>query len=341
MLEYRSFSVSSRAAHRIHSINIMLTTDNIKRLAFESGFDLCGVTTPDIIPEAKQRFEQWLESGYHGELEYMARNADRRADPQLTLASARSVIILGLNYYQPDSSESTPKGYGRVSRYARGRDYHKIIEKKTRSLIRRIRMTLEATAHLEFRWFVDYGPMLERAYAEKAGIGYIGKNGMLISRQFGSWLFLSEVITDLELVPDDPQTINHGRCGKCTRCIDACPTGAIVQDRVVDARRCISYLTIERPSKIPDSLAARMESLIFGCDICQEVCPHNGRAVPTRHRELLAGNGVGEFLDAHKILHLETREQFLDLTAGTPLTRPQLDNLKRNARIVLRNQAGV
>jgi epoxyqueuosine reductase len=199
-------------------------------------------------------------------------------------------------------------------------------------------MKLEATAIQEFRWFVDYGPMLERAYAEKAGLGYIGKNGMLISRQFGSWLFLSDIITDLELAPDDPHATNHGRCGKCTRCIDACPTGAIIRDRVVDARRCISYLTIERPADISESLAAKMGSLIFGCDICQEVCPHNGRAVLTGHKDLLGGRGVGEFLDARRILQLETRGQFLDLAAGTPLMRPRLDNLKRNARIVLKNQ---
>ena len=340
MRDIEFFSISSQLTYRLHSIVAMLTSDNIKRLAFESGFDLCGITAPDVIPEAKQRFEQWLDSGFHGELEYMARNTDRRADPRLTLSTAKSVIMLGLNYYQPNLEESIPKGYGRVSRYARGRDYHKIIEKKTRSLIRRIRMKFEATSSREFRWFVDYGPMLERAYAEKAGLGYIGKNGMLISRQFGSWLFLSEIITDLELIPDDPQAVNHGRCGKCTRCIDVCPTGAIVADRVVDARRCISYLTIERPTEIPGELAERIGSFIFGCDICQEVCPHNGRAVPTRHKELLGGKGVGEFLDANKILQLETREQFLGLTAGTPLTRPQLDNLKRNARIVLKNQAG-
>jgi epoxyqueuosine reductase len=319
----------------------MLNADDIKQLAADSGFDLCGITTPDIIPGAKERYQRWLKQGFHGELEYMASDPDRRCDPKRSMPSVRSVIMLGMNYYYPDSMPDVPHGKGRVSRYARGRDYHKVIRRNTKSLIRRIRYRLDKTAKKEFRWFVDYGPMLERAYAEKAGLGFIGRNGMLINRKFGSWVFLSEILTDLELAPDDPNAINHGGCGKCRRCIDVCPTGAIVEERVVDARKCISYLTIERPTEIPLDLARRMDSCVLGCDICQDICPHNRRAKLSRHRDFDPRTGVGEFLDCDEILELDSREDSLRLTAGTPLTRPRLEGLQRNATIVRTNQTDV
>lgn len=314
-------------------------SDYIKRLAFEAGFDLCGITTPEVIPHAKKAYENWIEIEYHGELDYMAKNIERRTDPSNVLPGVKSIIMLGLNYFQLDS-ERTPPRHGRVSKYARGRDYHKVIAKKTKAFIAAVEEYVESEVEPEFRWFVDYGPMLERAYAEKAGLGYVGKNAMLINRQFGSWIFLSEVITSLELTPDDGSLVDHGQCGKCRACIVQCPTGAIVADRTIDARKCISYLTIERPSEISEELQRQMGDRIFGCDICQQVCPHNDRrSKSTRHPEFAAENGVGEFLDARKILRMETREEFLRLTAGTPLTRPKLDGLQRNARIVLKNEA--
>ncbi|MEW6051160.1 MAG: tRNA epoxyqueuosine(34) reductase QueG [Candidatus Zixiibacteriota bacterium] len=314
----------------------MLNSVRVKELAFAAGFDLCGITTPEVIPEAKERLLAWLESGYHGEMSYMAKEPERRYDPQKVMKSVRSIIVLGLNYFQKNNAE-TADDHGRVSRYARGRDYHKVIAARIKKLVG---MLEQEDAHdvPAIRWFVDYGPLLERAYAEKAGLGYIGRNSMLINHQFGSWFFLAEILTDAGLEADIPKAFVHGRCGKCRRCIEACPTGAIVGDKTIDATKCISYLTIERPSQIPNALASEMGDLIFGCDICQEVCPHNGRAVVTGHDEFLPPNGVGEFLDARKVLALQSREAFLKLTAGTPLTRPKEDGLKRNASIVLANR---
>ncbi len=314
----------------------MIDSRRVKELAFQAEFDLCGITTAQVIPEAGERFHDWLRRGYHATLQYLARDPEKRSDPTKLLDGARSVIMLGLNYYQNDAGE-VPAGFGQVSKYARGRDYHKIITKMQRKLVELLQQDSGEPAP-KFRSYVDHGPILERAYAEKAGLGFIGRNGLLITRQFGSWVFLSAVVTDLELVPDEQYAINHGRCGSCHRCIDACPTGAIVQDKVVDAAKCISYLTIERPPSISENLAAKMGDMIFGCDICQLVCPHNGRAVLTRHEELKAEAGIGEFVDARRVLAMETREEFLKLTAGTPLTRPKLDGLQRNAQIVLKNQ---
>jgi epoxyqueuosine reductase len=323
---------------RAYFRRVMINSMRVKELAFAAGFDLCGIASPDLIPQARERYYQWLKAGYHGEMTYLAKEPIRRSDPRLLLEGARSVIMLALNYYQPNATD-IPEGYGRVSRYARGRDYHEVIEHKMRDLISNIGNSQDKGEAPVFRYFVDYGPMLERAYAEKAGLGYIGKNGMLISRQYGSWIILSEILTDLELEFDDQYAVNHGRCSTCRQCIDSCPTGAIVADGVVDATRCISYLTIERPSDIPKVLGEQMGSLVFGCDICQEVCPHNGRAVLTKHEEFLSPNGVGEFLDTRKVLSLRSRGEFLNLTAGTPLTRPRLDGLQRNARIVSENQS--
>lgn len=313
-----------------------LNSGKLKELASQAGFDLCGVTTPDRIPNAETQFNSWIKKSFHGQMEWIAKNRERRFDPKELLDNVKSVIILGINYYHPNS-EYVPKGKGLVSRYARGKDYHKVIRKKTESLLYRINK--EISGEYQHKWWVDYGPFLERPYAEKAGLGYIGKNGMLITKRFGSWVFLSEILTTIEIAPDQPTDLEHDKCGKCRICIEACPTDAIIKPRIVDSNKCISYLTIERPKIIPDELANKFDAMIFGCDICQDVCPHNlSRQLMTTHKEFDYKHGVGEFLDLQEVLSLKDRDAFLKLTAGTPLTRPKEDGLKRNAQIVLNNE---
>ncbi|MDD3732616.1 MAG: tRNA epoxyqueuosine(34) reductase QueG [candidate division Zixibacteria bacterium] len=318
----------------------LINSQRVEQLAYDIGFDLCGITTPDIIPEAKKAYHAWLEKKYHAGMAYLEKDPGRRTDPRQVLPEARSLIMLGVNYYQPNS-EKIPEGHGRVSRYARGKDYHKVLEKMTERLINKIKEEVKNSSGPSFKYFVDYGPMLERAYAEKAGLGYIGKNSTLINKKYGSWFYISEIITSLQLVPDQVWPGEHGRCGTCRRCIDACPTGAIVEDGVIDARRCLSYLTIEQPSAITDEIASKMGAMIFGCDICQEVCPRNKKAVVTGNKEFLPESGMGEFVDARKIVAIQTPEEFHNLTKGTSLTRPKFEGLKRNAQIVLTNQSNL
>ncbi|RKX24521.1 MAG: tRNA epoxyqueuosine(34) reductase QueG [Candidatus Zixiibacteriota bacterium] len=315
-----------------------LNSETVKRLAKEVGFDLCGITTPEPIPQSSERFRRWLDRGYHDQMTYLARDPERRSDPRVLMPSVQSVVVLGLNYYQPNS-QVTPKSSGRVARFARGKDYHKVIERMGMQFVAMLSQVLGPGAGAEFRFLVDYGPMLERAIAAKAGLGFIGKNSMLISRQFGSWFFLAELLTSLPLESDDPFAVNHGRCGTCNLCIEACPTGAIVDDYTIDSRKCLSYLTIEKPSEIDSKMASQLGDTVFGCDICQEVCPHNCRAVLTEHSELLPESGVGEFIDIDEVLKLTSQEEFLQFTAGTSLTRPKLEGLQRCARIVRNNQA--
>ncbi len=240
----------------------------IKAEAERLGFLFCGIAKAGFLEEEAPRLESWLKKGFHGEMTYMENHFDKRLDPRLLVDNAKSVISLGLNYFNPQKQHDpeAPK----ISNYAFGADYHEVIKKKLFLLLDFIR---EQIGEVGGRAFVDSAPVLDRAWAKKAGMGWIGKNGNLISKQKGSFFFLAELIVDLELEYDIEPTQDH--CGTCTRCLDACPTQAIVAPAVVDGSRCISYLTIELKNEIPQEFKGKTDNWMFGCDICQDVCPWN------------------------------------------------------------------
>lgn len=257
----------------------MALREFIREKALAEGFQAVGFARAGRVPE--EPLERWLNGGFHGEMFYMERSRDRRLDPALVLDGARTIVSLLYPYPHQAVVSAGSRDMGIVARYALGKDYHLVIEKKLRSLLARIR---EQYPEVQGRGYVDSGPVAETYWAWQAGLGWVGKHSLLISRKFGSWFFLSEILMDAELDPD-PQEPDF--CGTCTACIDACPTGAIIEPGTVDARKCISYLTIEHRSGIPPELKGQMGNRIFGCDICQEVCPWN-RKVPKVVDALLA-----------------------------------------------------
>ena len=255
-----------------------MTTDftlQIKQKALELGFHKVGIASahPPVEP-AVSALHSWLSQGYHAEMDWMAN--PKRQDIQQIMPTVQSVICVALNYYVPVSRPAS-KGYGKISRYGWGRDYHRVLHKKLKALSTWLQAQGE---EVQARYYADTGPVQEKAWAQQAGIGWIAKNGNLITREYGSWVFLGEVLTNLELTADRPHTAH---CGTCTRCMDACPTGAIPQPTVVDANRCIAYHTIEnRAETLPTAIASQMQGWVAGCDICQDVCPWNERfAQPT------------------------------------------------------------
>lgn len=297
----------------------------IKSKAEELGFFLCGITRAEPMDEEARRLEAWLNKGHHGEMAYLANNFDLRVDPTKLVPGSKSVISLAYNYFNSDtrSSPEAPK----ISMYAYGRDYHKVVRKKMEQLLSFIRTSF---GEVGGRVFVDSAPVLERDLARRAGLGWIGKNTMLIHPRKGSFFFLGELITDLELMYDSPMT---DYCGTCTRCIDACPTEAIDKNGyIMDGSKCISYLTIELKNEIPQEFKGKMENWMFGCDICQQVCPWNRFSEP--HSE-------PQFLPSGEWLHM-TREEWSDLTEdaftrlfeGSAMKRAKYEGLKRNIRFL-------
>ena len=301
---------------------------DVKRRAEELGFVACGVTHPGPVEDGGW-LDRWLASGYAGVMRYLHRQAKRRKDPRLIEPEARSVVVVLDNYYDGDPD---PGAAPRVARYARGLDYHRVTRERLEDLAHLLRSRGARLAHT----FTDSGPVPERALALRAGLGWIGKNTMLIRQGAGSFFFIGTVFTDLELEQDESVPTDH--CGTCTRCLDACPTGALLEPRVLDATRCISYLTIEQKGPIPEAAAERLEGWVFGCDVCNEVCPWNLRFAEQtstdafRPRHALDGAGP-ELFDAMD------EEEFARRFGDTPLERAGLQGMRRNFHAALARQS--
>jgi epoxyqueuosine reductase len=310
-----------------------LISSAVRRQAAAAGFDLCGIAPADSLPELAF-FREWLDRGCAGEMHYLHRTADRRMDVRNVLPSARSVIVLGTVYNvdRPYSNERSVAGRAAVARYAWGDDYHTVIQDRMAALSGWLRA--EAGPDYEERAYVDTGPVQERVYARHAGLGWIGKNTCVINESLGSWIFLSVIITSLALECDTPAL---DQCGTCARCIDACPTGALVEPYVLDATRCISYLTIELKGPIPERQRDDVGSHAYGCDICQEVCPWN----------LTPATGVSAdpawlpraALDAPRLLDLWRRsdDELREALKGSAMKRAGVTRLRRNLAVAIGN----
>lgn len=315
----------------------MSLADSIRREAHAIGFDVVGISraTPNHAashPDSLHaRLGEWLRRGYQGAMEWMTREPSRRADPQAVLAGCRSVISLGMNYYTDRRANERP-GHGRIARYAWGKDYHNVLRARLEQLEDRI---LALAPGAGTRSYVDTGPVMEKAWAQQAGLGWIGKHSNLVSTRFGSWLVLGEVLTTLDLEPDEP---GADLCGSCSLCIKACPTGAITEPYVVDARRCISYLTIElhKPDdEIPNDLAPKLGNRIFGCDDCLDVCPFNVNATPTAE-PAFQPTSLSLAPDLDQLAGLDERT-FASTFRQSPLARAKHRGFLRNVRLAVKN----
>ena len=304
----------------------------VKKCAIELGFDLVRVTSSQEFAWDREVALERLRDGLMDGLPwYNEARVRRGTSPQELLPGARSIICLGLNYYLPDDGGPEQGAtLGKVARYAWGKDYHKVMKDRMRDYVRELSLRLDQA--IAARWYVDDGPMLDRAAAQRSGLGWFGKNTNILTPSHGSWVFLGQVITDLEIEPDPPL---KKTCGSCVRCIDACPTGAIVAPYVIDNSRCISHLTIENRGPIPRDLRAQMLDWVFGCDICQDVCPVNRKALPSGE-QAFQGKGL-RLLDLVELLEM-SEDDFHMRFRGTPIHRAKREGLQRNACVALGNR---
>ncbi len=314
---------------------------SIKDEARRLGFVLAGVTSPDP-PEHAAVFERWLQLGRHGQMTYLAepRGRLRRSDPRLVMPECRSIVVLAIPYSDPgNAASSATSGHvgaavGKSAAYAWGEDYHLVLPKRIKALVKFIRD--QAGRDVSSLWYTDTGPILERDLAQRAGLGWIGKNTCLINPKVGSYVLLAEVFLDLVLEPDPPFATDH--CGTCRRCIEACPTDCILPDRTLDARQCISYLTIELKERIPEDLRSRMDNWIFGCDICQMVCPWN-RFAEAEGETAFRSSGRQSQPDLIAEMRL-TSQAFEEQFKSTPIRRAKHSGYRRNVTVALGNVAG-
>ncbi|HZY46002.1 MAG TPA: tRNA epoxyqueuosine(34) reductase QueG [Anaerolineae bacterium] len=316
----------------------MNLTERIKLRAIELGFDLVGIAPAGVAPHAKE-YADWVAAGMLGEMAYMSRDPDRRSDLRRLLPGAQSVIVVGLSHYTLQLSEDVKNdpSRGLIARYAWGVDYHAVMTPRLNDLAKFVRV--ESSRDVESKVYVDTGAVLERDWAQMAGLGFIGKNTCLINPHMGSWLFLGVLITDLDLEIDQPQ--KHVSCGNCSRCLVACPTDAFTSPYILDARKCISYLTIELRGSIPIELRSLMSNRIFGCDICQDVCPWPTRfAQPTHERSFFPvdlDRAGPRLIDLARL----SEDQFKVRFAGTPILRSKRRGLLRNVAVALGNWGSI
>ena len=292
----------------------------IKQKAEKFGFQSCGISKAEFLEEEAPRLEAWLNKGYHGEMNYMENHFDKRLNPTLLVDGAKSVISLSYNYF-PKVKIDEINNF-KISKYAYGEDYHEVIKDILKEMVAELQ---EEIGEFGFRVFVDSAPVLEKAWARKSGLGWVGKNANLITKKHGSFYFLAEIICDLELEYDLPVT-DH--CGSCRACIDACPTQAIVSDRIVDGSKCISYATIELKNQIPDYFNGKMDDWMFGCDVCQDVCPWNRFSAPTL-QEKFAPNFQKLNFRKNEWKEL-TQELFSEIFKKSAVKRTKFSGLMRN-----------
>ena len=296
----------------------------IKRLAKQIGFSSCGISRARFLHEEEKNFEDWLNQGYQGTMSYLERNFDKRLDPTKLVPGAKSIISLTFNYFH--TKKIFDDNSFLISKYAYGKDYHIIIKDKLKALFSQMK---KEVGDIEGRVFVDSAPIHERAWAKISGLGWIGKNSLLLNKKMGSYFFLAEIVCDLDLEYDS--TISD-HCGTCTKCIDACPTDAITQAQVVDANRCISYLTIENKNEIPKELSKSFNNYIFGCDICQDVCPWNKFSTSHNEREFLPKEELSKM--SKKDWQELTHETFNKIFKNSAVKRTKFQGLKRNIKAV-------
>ncbi|MFC0344323.1 tRNA epoxyqueuosine(34) reductase QueG [Epilithonimonas hispanica] len=294
-------------------------TQLIKTKASAFGFQSCGISKADFLEEEASHLEKWLKNNHHGEMKYMENYFDKRLDPRLLVEGSKSVISLSYNYFPEEKLQNENF---KIAKYAYGEDYHEVIKEKLRTLVAELQ---EEIGEFSFRVFVDSAPVLEKAWAKKSGIGWVGKNSNLITKKYGSFYFLAEIICDLDLVEDSPVT-DH--CGSCTKCIDACPTQAIISDRIIDGSKCISYATIELKDQIPDFFKDKMDDWMFGCDVCQDVCPWNRFSAPTLEEKFQPNSQLKNFTKQEwKDI---TQEVFSSVFRKSAVKRTKFAGLKRN-----------
>ncbi len=297
----------------------------IKAEALRLGFDACGFAVAGPLDDDARRLEKWLNKGFHGKMQYMENHFELRTDPRKLVPGAQSVITLMMNYYPAEQKgPDTPH----IAKYAWGKDYHYVIREKLNLLLQYIKENIGEVAG---RGFVDSAPVLERSWAVHSGLGWVGKNGNLLTKDSGSFLFLATLITDLELIPDAPFQTDH--CGTCTRCIDTCPTDAIISPTVIDGSKCISYLTIElKDAMIPSEFHDKMEGWMFGCDICQDVCPWNRFSRPHNEPGFTPVPGMLN-LSLQEWEHMD-EEAFRTLLKDSPLKRTKWRGIQRNLKLI-------